>query len=631
MPAGRYISITGQVTAHSGGQTRAFLLRNRLLRLKAGIEPVLASFDSAPDYPQIRESLHRQGQLVDGMTLVNMFEWLREQPLEGLDAVAPELPELSDYEERDVQHPDGSVYYTSYLSARGSETLRDYRRPDGSVYLRVPIQGGDTARPPTPILLVDAAGRPVGSWAKQRGLRQAWMLQLAGDAERVFLISDSRFVIAHVAGMADPRFHVLHVVHNLHVAGDRRWNSTVSPQYVPLMNCLPNLDALITLTGRQGEDIATRFGETNNLFVIPNPVELPERPDPLPDREARRFAVVSRLDEQKRLQDAVSAFALVVKEEPDAVLDIYGAGKLRLVLQEQIDSLGVAGSVFLRGHDPRARDVLWTSTGFLMTSRFEGYPLATLESLSHGCPVLSYDIKYGPREQITDGVDGYLVPEGDVQQLADRVVRLIRDPELVRRMSAAALHKAGQHDYRRFLADWRGVLEAVIRQKPSRTSLKSARLTVTRLSYESPIPAPSLLGRLRLPARFTRSSSAGAFRTAPVIDFAGRLKVVGQGGQASLDDARVTLEAVSALGSVIPVPLSATRSGATFELAARVDLVEVFAGALDEDRGVRLRLRLVWNNSSWETTVRRAGKWAANYEVCFTDDDELALLRGPSA
>ena len=68
-------------------------------------------------------------------------------------------------------------------------------------------------------------------------------------------------------------------------------------------------------------------------------------------------------------------------------LDIYGDGSQRVALEREIADQGVARSVILRGHDPRAREALWTATGFLMTSRFEGYPLATLESMSHGCPV----------------------------------------------------------------------------------------------------------------------------------------------------------------------------------------------------------------------------------------------------
>ena len=48
-------------------------------------------------------------------------------------------------------------------------------------------------------------------------------------------------------------------------------------------------------------------------------------------------------------------------------------------------------------------------------------------------PVVSYDIKYGSREQVTDGVDGFLTEVGDLQTFADRVVTMIRDPALSRR------------------------------------------------------------------------------------------------------------------------------------------------------------------------------------------------------
>ena len=95
---------------------------------------------------------------------------------------------------------------------------------------------------------------------------------------------------------------------------------------------------------------------------------------------------------------------------------------MRESVKRLITKLGLEDSVKLCGWDNNARDTLWTSTGFLMTSRFEGYPLASLESLSRGCPVVSYDIKYGPQEQVTDGVDGFLVPDGDQRAMADRII-----------------------------------------------------------------------------------------------------------------------------------------------------------------------------------------------------------------
>src|SRR5699024_9897523 len=185
--------------------------------------------------------------------------------------------------------------------------------------------------------------------------------------------------------------------------------------YHEMFDNLERLDGLVTLTERHRSDLATGYGDTDNLFVVPNPVVTPAAADPVPAREANRFTMVTRLEHQKRIGHALRAIARARESEPEATLDIYGSGSLLPTLQRRAAELGVADAVTFRGFDPGARDNLWTATAFLMTSRYEGYPLATLESMSHGCPVISYDLKYGPRDQILDGVDGFLVAEGDVR------------------------------------------------------------------------------------------------------------------------------------------------------------------------------------------------------------------------
>jgi poly(glycerol-phosphate) alpha-glucosyltransferase len=422
-------------------------------------------------------------------------------------------------------------------------------------------------------------------------------------------------------------------MHNIHLQPPRRWNSPMHPSYRRLLESLGALDGLVTLTRPQQEDIEARYGATSNLYVVPNPVELPVRPDPMPARERQNFAIVSRFERQKRLEDAVRAFALVLKGEPHAKLDIYGDGSLRVALEAEIAALGVQDSVILRGHDPRARESLWTATGFLMTSRFEGYPLATLESMSHGCPVVSYDIKYGPSQQISHGVDGYLVEPDDTQGMADRIVELIRDPDLVAKMSEAALDKAAHHDYAAFLADWRAVIEGVIAAKPRRTTLESVTLKVTQLGYIRPLRLPARFAGLPVLGRLARPhSSSGAWRGPRRLEFLARLNVDGHSAQVTLDSAVVTLEAVGPVsGFVVPIPMNVQRSGTTFRLSATIDLAAVFQDLDDSARAMKLRLRLVWENSSWETTLSRPRKMEPNYEVSFSGAGEISLNRGTSA
>lgn len=626
MPEGQYFSLSGLIVAGAGGQTRALLMRNRLLAQRSGIEPILLTFDPTPHYPHVRDSLREQGQLVDPMRLLNIFEWYRDSDIDHLEPTGDPLPQLAGFDVEDTGHPDGTVYTTRHVHPRTrAEVAVDYRRPDGSVYLRLPAGKAQV----TNVILVNSKGLPVRSWPNQKGWRQNWIVGLAPPERRAFIISDSRFSLAYILPMPDDRFHVMHLMHNIHAKD--KWNSAIHATYEPLLKSIHHLDGLVTLTSRQRDDVAARFGATTNLFVVANPVESPARPNPLPEREPKRFAIVSRLERQKRLEDAIRAFALVVKEEPEARLDIYGDGNLRVSLETEITASGVQDSVHLRGHDARARDSLWTATGFLLSSRFEGYPLATLESMSHGCPVIAYDIRYGPREQITDGVNGFLVKPGDIHGMADRILELIRNPGLATRMSQAALETAKKHDHVAFLDDWRDVVNTVIEKKEHRTSLESVKLKVTRLGYIRRFRLPSRLARMGLPARLARDgSSSAAFRTPPRIAFAGRLEVKGHSKRATLEDAVITLDAVcDASGSIVPLPVQVRRSGEMFQVSAIFDLAEAFNMIENKAHALRLRLRLVWNNSSWETSLRRPQGWAPRYEVSFADDGELTLLRHP--
>ena len=270
-----------------------------------------------------------------------------------------------------------------------------------------------------------------------------------------------------------------------------------------------------------------------------------------------------------------------------------------------------------------ARDTLLTATGFLMTSRFEGYPLASLESMSRGCPVISYDIKYGPREQITDGVDGFLTPAEDLQTFADRLVTMIRDPALVEKMSAAALEKAQLHDYRAFLRDWRTALETAVANKPNRVQLDRVDLrrpqAGPRPRWTAAAPAGPASGQTRGPPHAAR----GRVRRHPALARQGTTRDLrlgrGHPGRGLRRDGR---------GHQHPGDRATRR--AQFDVRCRFDLEQVFAELDPGDRDVRLRLRVVWNNASWETTLARPTKQRAPIELNYTATTPCSSPGAPS-
>src|SRR5699024_1634031 len=221
------------------------------------------------------------------------------------------------------------------------------------------------------------------------------------------------------------------------------------------------------------------------------------------------------------------------------------------------------------------------------TSRYEGYPLATLESMSHGCPVISYDLKYGPRDQILDGVDGFLVAEGDVRAMADRMVELIRSPQLVAKMSTAARDKAAAHSPEAFVRDWKQVLDTVVANKPTRIRLGDGSVRVRRVGYVRP-------GTRRRLKRLAPGTAEHVIALDAVLRFT-RPPVP--------DEAVVSLDAIDVTsGEVAPVEVSVGRKGNGCGIQGRLRLSELSAcSPLD----VRLRLRLVARSAVWQQDLAR--------------------------
>ena len=137
---------------------------------------------------------------------------------------------------------------------------------------------------------------------------------------------------------------------------------------------------------------------------------------------------MASLDERKRVELAVDAVVAAHAEAPLVTLDIYGGGERAKAIRAQLDAQGAEGFVTMRGYHPDARSRFKQADFSLLTSSSEGLPLVLVESMAAGCIPIAYDIRYGPADIIRDGVSGFLVPEGDTEQLSRRIVELQRMP-----------------------------------------------------------------------------------------------------------------------------------------------------------------------------------------------------------
>ncbi|QCP50008.1 glycosyltransferase family 4 protein [Trinickia violacea] len=195
----------------------------------------------------------------------------------------------------------------------------------------------------------------------------------------------------------------------------------------------PQASALTFLSESMAAEFRrAREGVTPCIAVVPNPV-----PDELfgiakPRRAGgrKRLISVGRLHPQKHYELLIETFAKIADEFEDWDLWIWGEGSERSMLTDRIAKLHLADRVFLPGRTQAAWDEMAAADAFVLSSRFEGMPMALMESMALGVPAVAFDCPSGPRELMRDGQDGLLIPPGDSDALAAALRRLLSDGSL---------------------------------------------------------------------------------------------------------------------------------------------------------------------------------------------------------
>ncbi|MFH1184360.1 MAG: glycosyltransferase family 4 protein [Chloroflexota bacterium] len=155
------------------------------------------------------------------------------------------------------------------------------------------------------------------------------------------------------------------------------------------------------------------------------------------DEEDVLILSVGRLVYQKGHEYLIEAMHSILPDFPRAKAVICGEGPLRRQLEAQIDRLGVAASVTLPGNRMDIDRFLRSANIFVLPSRWEGLPVALLEAMDSGLPVVATRVE-GVEEVIQNSAQGLLVPPEDARALAESLKGLIADPELRERMGTGA-------------------------------------------------------------------------------------------------------------------------------------------------------------------------------------------------
>ena len=219
----------------------------------------------------------------------------------------------------------------------------------------------------------------------------------------------------------------------------------------------PFADAVVVQTENVAR-WARRWLRASRVVVIPNSVRkvTSTGPEPRPAGMPVGPVIVAmgRIAPEKGFDMLVRAFASATSERKEWRLVVLGDGPDRAGLEELAGSLGVAGRVLFPGH--QANPVAWLQHAalFVLSSRFEGFPNALLEAMQWGLPAVAFDCSNGPSEIVRHGVDGLLVPAGDVPSMAAAISRLAGDAELRARLAKRAREVADRFPPGRIYGSW---------------------------------------------------------------------------------------------------------------------------------------------------------------------------------
>jgi glycosyltransferase involved in cell wall biosynthesis len=193
---------------------------------------------------------------------------------------------------------------------------------------------------------------------------------------------------------------------------------------------------IITVSEGIKSDLISAFGiSEDKVQTIYNPIALnrisslaTESPEHRFFFEDRKPVVIAmgRLTPQKGFDILLKAFSRVISDI-DARLIIMGEGRQRAYLESLIRDIDIADKVSLAGFQKNPYAFLSQSDIFVLSSQYEGLPMAILEAMACGVPVVSTDCMSGPREILQNGRCGSLIPVGNETALANAIMRLLKD------------------------------------------------------------------------------------------------------------------------------------------------------------------------------------------------------------
>lgn len=216
-------------------------------------------------------------------------------------------------------------------------------------------------------------------------------------------------------------------------------------------------DYNVVLTKAAKKEYDRKYHRVKETTVIYNPIDS----EALQYRkkyksESKRILSVGRLTYQKNYEDLVIIAKQILEKYPDWSWDIYGDGDLKEKIESLICKENLADKLILKGKVNDMYKRYNEYSFFVMTSRYEGFPMTLLESAANGLPMVSFDIETGPNEIICES-NGFLIPWNDEKnaKMIQSIMSLIDNKNLREICSEGSIKVSKQFTLESSISDWK--------------------------------------------------------------------------------------------------------------------------------------------------------------------------------
>lgn len=218
-------------------------------------------------------------------------------------------------------------------------------------------------------------------------------------------------------------------------------------------------DGIVTLTNEDKEYYKNNIKINCPITCIHNPIINTYPLDTTYNENSKVILSVGRLTYQKGFDMLVDVANYVLNKHTDWKWIILGDGEEKELLKRKITEYGLEENLLLQGNIKNVQDYYKSSSMLVLTSRFEGLPMILLEGMANKLPMLSFNIKTGPKECIINNRNGFLVDEFDLKEMSNKICKLIEDKDLRMDFSKHSLDNFNKFNLEKITDSWINLIE----------------------------------------------------------------------------------------------------------------------------------------------------------------------------